>query len=405
MNRFKEENYEYILKRKKSYFSPTTCREATYDCRVKKQYMQIMFETNKLKQLFNKVHEKFLKAINHMEFHPTLEKEKEGTSYRLHRCSTKDRDASMAHQMRYLSPDDIEMLKQGNEIIQKRYLKVNNTKHQTKRFGLATWNLGWGIYKNACYIMSIKKNIQKKNILQEKQIIELTHYLNVTYGHVHTNRLVINELNIQVATLNKTMMAVIGETKFIKFTVAALTDMRMTLTQLSLGPMSLQENVNAIYKYMRVLSTRRVNPLIIPPDSLQVVLAQAKEDMKRNPQLTLPEDPNINIWNYYSIMKVTPIIMENFLLVILTIPLADQSLVMNLYKVHNMPALHPELHVQFEYQLEGEYLAITKDKQYAALPTAQDIQICETTERYLWSMNQALYQVDKIEWCVYALYK
>ena len=293
MNRFKEENYEYILKRKKSYFSQTTCREATYDCRVKKQYMWIMFETNKLKQLFNKVHEKFLKAIDHMEFHPTLGKEKKGTSYRLHKCNAKDREASMAHQMRYLSPDDIEMLKQGNEIIQKRYLKVNNTKHWTKRFGLATWILGWGIYKNAHYIMTIKRNIQNlynQNVLQEKQIIELTHYLNITYGHVHTNRLVINELNIEVATLNKTMMAVIGETKFIKFIVATLTDMRMTLAQLSLGLMSLQENVNVIYEYMRVLSTRRVNPLIIPPDSLQMVLAQAKEDMKRNPWLTLPED-------------------------------------------------------------------------------------------------------------------
>ena len=192
----------------------------------------------------------------------------------------------MAHQMKYLSPDDTEMLRQGNEVIQKRYLKVNNTKHQTKRFGLATWLLGWGIYSNTRYIMSIKKNIQNlcdQNILQEKQIIELTHYLNVTYGHVHTNRLVINELNIKVTTLNKTMMAVIGETKLIKFTVAILTDMRMTLAQLSLGLMSLQENVNAIYEYMRVLSTRRVNPLIIPPDSLQLVLAQAKEDMKRNP--------------------------------------------------------------------------------------------------------------------------
>ena len=136
---------------------------------------------------------------------------------------------------------------------------------------MATWFLGWGIYRNACYIMSIKKNIQNlydQNILQGKQIIELTHYLNVTYGHVHTNRLVINELNIKVTTLNKTMMAVIGETKFIKFTVATLTDMRMTLAQLSLGLMSLQENVNAIYKYMGVLSTRRVNPLIMPPDSL-----------------------------------------------------------------------------------------------------------------------------------------
>ena len=55
----------------------------------------------------------------------------------------------MIHQMRYLSPDDIEMLRQGDEIIQKKYLKVNSTKHRTKRFGLATWILGWGVYRNA----------------------------------------------------------------------------------------------------------------------------------------------------------------------------------------------------------------------------------------------------------------
>ena len=102
------------------------------------------------------------------------------------------------------------------------------------------------MYRNAQNLRSIKRNIQTlydQNVLQEKQIIELTHYLNVTYGHVRANRMVINELNIQVATLNKTMMAVIGETKFIKFTVPALTDLRMTLAQLSLGLMSLQENV------------------------------------------------------------------------------------------------------------------------------------------------------------------
>ena len=69
-------------------------------------------------------------------------------------------------------------------------------------------------------------------------------------------------------------------------------------------------------------------------------------------------------------MKITPVIMENLLLVILTIPLAGQSLVMNLYKVYNLPTLHPQLNIQFQYQLEGEYLAITKDKQYAVIPTA-----------------------------------
>ena len=52
--------------------------------------------------------------------------------------------------------------------------------------------------------------------------------------------------------------------------------------------------------------------------------------------------------------------MDDFLLIILTIPLMDQSLEMNLYKVYNLPALHPELKVEFTYELEGEYLAITK---------------------------------------------
>ena len=106
-----------------------------------------------------------------MEFHPTLGKEKKGTSYRLHRRSTKDREASMIHQMKYLSPDDMKMLRQGNEIIQKKYLKANSTKHRTKRFGLATWILGWGVYRNAYDIRNIKRNIQTlydQNVLQEK---------------------------------------------------------------------------------------------------------------------------------------------------------------------------------------------------------------------------------------------
>ena len=69
-----------------------------------------------------------------------------------------------------------------------------------------------------------------------------------------------------------------------------------------------------------------------------------------------------------------------------------------------MPALHPELKVEFTYELEGEYLAITKNKLYAALPTAREIRICKGTGGYLCLMNQALYPIEKIEWCLYALF-
>ena len=113
--------------------------------------------------------------------------------------------------------------------------------------------------------------------------------------------------------------------------------------------------------------------------------------MNRNPRLKLPEDPNLNIWNYYTIMKITPIVMDDFLLILLTIPLTDQSLEMDLYKIYNLPTLHPNFKVEFTYQIEGEYLAISKSRLYAAIPTAREIRICETTEGYLCLMNQALW--------------
>ena len=233
--------------------------------------------------------------------------------------------------------------------------------------------MGWGFLQTYRSIKTIKDNIrtlQEQNLLQQDQIIELTHYLNITYGHVSSNRYAITNLQVKMAEVNKTLIAALSDVKFVKYSMAIINDIRIILAKFTLGVMSLEQNVNAMYEYLRVLSSKQVNPLIIPPDSLRKVLAHVKEDMKRNPRLQLPEDPNINTWNYYSIMKVTPIVMDDFLLIILTIPLTDQSLEMDLYKIYNLPALHPKLKVEFTYQLEGEYLAITKNKLYAALPTA-----------------------------------
>ena len=73
------------------------------------------------------------------------------------------------------------------------------------------------------------------------------------------------------------------------------------------------------------------------------------------------EDPETNIWSYYETIKLTPIVLEDYLMLILTVPLVDQSLHMNLYKVHNLPMLHPTLHVHVQYEIEGSYLATVMD--------------------------------------------
>ena len=54
------------------------------------------------------------------------------------------------------------------------------------------------------------------------------------------------------------------------------------------------------------------------------------EDIKSHAILRLSEDPKTNIWAYYSNIKLTPTVLQDYLMLILTVPLIDWSLQMNL---------------------------------------------------------------------------
>ena len=114
-------------------------------------------------------------------------------------------------------------------------------------------------------------------------------------------------------------------------------NMQMRISCIYTAIYALKEDMDALYEYTRVLSTQQLNPLIMPPDILRQVLDQVKDGIRLNARLSLSEDPSQNIWAYYNIIKVTPIVMDDYLMVILTIPLIDSSLNVNLYKVHNLP--------------------------------------------------------------------
>ena len=91
-------------------------------------------------------------------------------------------------------------------------------------------------------------------------------------------------------------------------------------------------------------------------------------------------------------------------MLILTGPLIDQSLQMNLYKVYNLPVLHPTLHVHAQYEKEGTYLATLMDGMFISLPSTLDVKLCLMTNRHLCMFDQALYPVEKINWCINALF-
>ena len=159
---------------------------------------------------------------------------------------------------------------------------------------------------------------------------------------------------------------------------------------------ALRGDVDSLYEYMRALASQELNPMIIPPDILKRILHRIMEDVKSNTRLRLFEDPETNIWSYYGTVNLISIVLQDYLMLILTIPLIDQSLHVNLYKVHNLPMLHPTLNVHAQYELEGTYLTTLMEGMFVSLPTALDVKLCLVTNEHLCMFDQALYQVECI---------
>ena len=167
---------------------------------------------------------------------------------------------------------------------------------------------------------------------------------------------------------------------------------------------ALRGDTESLYEYMKALASQELNPMIIPPDILKRILHKIEEDIKSNARLKLCEDPETNIWSYYGTVILTPIVLQDYLMLILTVPLVDQSLQMDLYKVHYLPMLHPNLNVHAQYELEGTYLVTMMEGMFISLPTALDVKLCLVTNGYLCMFDQALYPVEGTNWCIYALF-
>ena len=254
----------------KHFFTEATCWQATYRCRIQNQFLQLKREAEKINQIYIETYKKFLRAIDRMEFHPTLGRAKTRSNIRLKR-QPEDKDKTIRapqyiNQMESLTKDDKLMLKQAEVLIETKFLNKTTKKRRNKRFGLAGWIMEWGKGHFSSF-STIKDNIrtlQVQNRLQEDQILELAHYLNITYAHVTANRYALTNLRVQLAQLNKTLIATLNEAKFIKYTIAVITDVRIILAKLTLGVMSLKQNVNAIYEYLRVLSSKQPDTPLVP---------------------------------------------------------------------------------------------------------------------------------------------
>ena len=277
-----------------------------------------------------------------------------------------------------------------------------------KRNPLVWAGLGWGIYSNKRQIDKIKDNIQKlqnQNILQEKQIDKLAHYMNLTMERVRQHDQKLYELEVELVQLRSSLMSLTYDFDYNVVINYLLRNTQTAVHRLMIGLIAAQYNVDHILEYLRAMAIHQCSLVLISPPALRTLLRKVKDRITPNPRLKLPYHIDKDIWKFYDVLKVTPVVLDRLLVILMTIPLIDQLLEMNLYRVYNLPLTAPDLHMTTTYNLEGEYLVIGKKGMYVAIPDRESIQICIMSELGLCTMKTALYPADMVEWCLYTLFQ
>ena len=191
------------------------------------------------------------------------------------------------------------------------------------------------------------------------------------------------EMDTKMLIINNTLQHIMWTIDALQYELDILHYLQTRIHRVHTSLYVLRGDIKSLYEYMRALASQELNPMIIPPDILKKILHKIEEDIRSSATLKLCEDPETNMWSYYRTVKLTPIELQDYLMLILTIPLVDQSLEMNLYKVHNLPMLHPTLNVHAQYELEGTYLATMMEGMFMSLPTALDVKLCLITNGHL----------------------
>ena len=148
-------------------------------------------------------------AIDHLDYYP---------SYKISREKRYIQEGEYLPKRKYeeLNQAESEFLDTILVEIQKLKPEIHKELIREKRFNLMTWVIGWGTFTN---MRSIKENQRKhKNLTRSKhptgkQILELTHFLNLTMNQAREHRNILYDIDNRLLYINKTLMTHIKASK------------------------------------------------------------------------------------------------------------------------------------------------------------------------------------------------
>ena len=278
-------------------------------CLVLRQFEYILNVTEYVNENYLWVKAKFLRAIDYVEDINVGESTPTGSSSRPKRNSG--------------TPFDTRVTLEETEYLIKLLTDLaawdptQNVTHREKRFIPLFASLGAAIGSivNAGQIKKIKRNIailQEATLLLDQQIMELARYADLTAARIRLHDTQIYGLQYKLLVVEDGIKEMIDVSNFQVYTSYHVTIAQTILSRLQTGTVSIENNIDKLFEYLRIMSNHKATSAVIPPVALRRVFLKIEDHMRTNPRLRLPYDPRAGrIWKYYSVIKVTPIVMDN----------------------------------------------------------------------------------------------
>ena len=166
-----------------AFMHSTYCLSAPYACMTRLKIDRFLMEVDYLDDLFDVVYRKFLNAIDHIDYHPTMQTE---------HAANRSRCSILFTETGFYNTYDC-TLSPTEELFLDKLLKALDNMNSTlihkfkrmKRYSILTWILRSGVFSNLHSINKIKKNLR---ILQDQNLKSPYYPTRYTLIHLRTSQ-------------------------------------------------------------------------------------------------------------------------------------------------------------------------------------------------------------------------
>ena len=158
------------------------------------------------------------------------------------------------------------------------------------------------------------------------------------------------------------------------------------------GICSVRIDILSILNQISIINSQKLTPALLNPLDLISLMIKMETQLMLHLRLALPKWNGENLWYMYKFMTLQSFMMLNALYVVLHNTLDDKSLQFHLFRIHNIPSVHPILRKSFRYSIQDGNFTFRMDEQYISFPLWMDIVACQVWNRQFCQINSPCVQ-------------